>query len=88
MSTLEYLQSGYKFQTPLSKNKLNMELNLRGKRHPVHDQNVILRPRLDYQDHQLEKEMVTHSSNLAWKTPWTEEPGRLQSMGSQESDTT
>ena len=26
--------------------------------------------------------MVTHSSTLAWKTPWTEEPGRLQSMGS------
>ena len=31
----------------------------------------------------LEKEMVTHSSTLAWKIPWTEEPGRLQSMGSQ-----
>ena len=31
----------------------------------------------------LEKEMVTHSSILAWKIPWTEEPGRLQSMGSQ-----
>ena len=31
----------------------------------------------------LEKEMVTHSSILAWKMPWTEEPGRLQSMGSQ-----
>ena len=31
----------------------------------------------------LEKEMATHSSTLAWKTPWTEEPGRLQSMGSQ-----
>ena len=31
--------------------------------------------------------MATHSSNLAWKIPWTEEPGRLQSMGSQESDT-
>ena len=30
----------------------------------------------------LEKEMVTHSSTLAWKIPWTEEPGRLQSMGS------
>ena len=29
----------------------------------------------------LEKEMSTHSSTLAWKTPWTEEPGRLQSMG-------
>ena len=31
----------------------------------------------------LEKEMVTHSSTLAWKIPWTEEPGRLQPMGSQ-----
>ena len=29
------------------------------------------------------KEMTTHSSILAWKIPWTEEPGRLQSMGSQ-----
>ena len=31
----------------------------------------------------LEKEMATHSSTLAWKTPWTEQPGKLQSMGSQ-----
>ena len=31
----------------------------------------------------LEKEMATHSSVLAWKIPWTEKPGRLQSMGSQ-----
>ena len=31
----------------------------------------------------LEKEMATHSSILAWKIPWTEEPSRLQSMGSQ-----
>ena len=31
----------------------------------------------------LEKEMAPHSSTLAWKIPWTEEPGRLQSMGSQ-----
>ena len=31
----------------------------------------------------LEKEMVTHSSILTWKNPWTEESGRLQSMGSQ-----
>ena len=31
----------------------------------------------------LEKEMATHSSTLAWRTPWREEPGRLQSMGSQ-----
>ena len=32
--------------------------------------------------HALEKEMATHSSVLAWKIPWTEEPGGLQSMGS------
>ena len=31
----------------------------------------------------LEKEMATHSSLLAWKIPWTEEPGRLQAIGSQ-----
>ena len=31
----------------------------------------------------LEKEMATHSSTVSWKIPWTEEPGRLQSMGSQ-----
>ena len=30
----------------------------------------------------LEKELATHSSTLAWKIPWTEGPGRLQSMGS------
>ena len=30
----------------------------------------------------LEKKMATHSSILAWRIPWTEEPGRLQSMGS------
>ena len=32
--------------------------------------------------------MALHSSSLAWKIPWMEEPGRLQSMGSEESDTT
>ena len=35
------------------------------------------------QEDALEEEMATHSSSLAWKIPWTEEPGRLQSMGSQ-----
>ena len=35
------------------------------------------------QEGSLEKEMATHSSILAWKIPWIEEPGRLQSMGSQ-----
>ena len=35
------------------------------------------------QEDMLEKEMATHSSILVWKMPWTEEPGRVQSMGSQ-----
>ena len=35
------------------------------------------------QEDPLEKEMTAHSSILAWKIPWTEEPGGLQSMGSQ-----
>ena len=37
---------------------------------------------LGQEDH-LEKEMATHSSNFAWRIPWTEEPGGLQSTGSQ-----
>ena len=36
----------------------------------------------------LEKEMAIHSSILAWEVPWADEPGVLQSMRSQESDTT
>ena len=40
------------------------------------------------QEDPLEKEMATHSNILAWKIPWTEEPGQLQSMGHKESDTT
>ena len=40
------------------------------------------------QEDLLEKEMATHSSILAWKVPWTEEPGGLQSMRSQELDRT
>ena len=39
-------------------------------------------PSLGWKD-TLEKEMATHSSTLAWKIPWMEEPGRLQSLGSQ-----
>ena len=35
----------------------------------------------------LEKEMAIYSSTIAWKIPWTEEPGRLQSMGSQRDTT-
>ena len=40
------------------------------------------------QEDPLENEMATHSSILAWKILWTEKPGELQSMGSQESDMT
>ena len=40
------------------------------------------------QEDLLEKEMATHSSILTWEIPWTEEPGKLQSMGHGESDTT
>ena len=40
------------------------------------------------QEDPLEKGMALHSSILAWRIPWTEEPGRLQSMGLQELDTT
>ena len=40
------------------------------------------------QEDPLEKEMATHPSILAWKSPWTKEPGGLQSMGSEETETT
>ena len=40
------------------------------------------------QEDPLEKDMATHSCILAWRIPWTEQPGGLQSMGSQESNTT
>ena len=47
------------------------------------------RPRLDpwSREDPLEKEMTTHTSMLVWKIPWTEEPGKLQSMGLQKSQT-
>ena len=38
-------------------------------------------------DDPLEEDMATHSSILAWRIPWTEEPGGVQSIGSQRSDT-
>ena len=40
------------------------------------------------QEDPLEKGMATHYSILAWRIPWTEKPGGLQSMGRKESDTT
>ena len=45
-----------------------------------------IRVRFLGQEDPLEKEMPTHSSIFAWRIPWTEEPGGLQSVGSQESD--
>ena len=44
-------------------------------------------PSLGWED-PLEKEMAVHSSTIAWKIPWTEEPGTLQSMGRKELDMT
>ena len=50
-----------------------------GKNPPAMQETLIQSP--DQED-SLEKEMATHSNILAWRIPWTEEPGRLQSMGS------
>jgi len=47
---------------------------------PSHEASLL--PRFSQSNSQVEKAMATHSSTLAWKIPWTEEPGRLQSMGS------
>ena len=49
-------------------------------------QEMLARP-LGWED-PLEEGMATHSSIRAWRVPWTEEPGRLQSIGCKESDTT
>ena len=49
--------------------------------------NAGLRRLKDHLEDPLEKEMSTHSSILAWETPWTEEQGRLWSMESQKSQT-
>ena len=50
--------------------------------------NIICNSKKCYYISDVEKEMVTHSSILAWKILWTEEPGGLHSMGSQELDMT
>ena len=44
---------------------------------------TVISKRINYQGINLPKEMATHSSILAWRIPWTKEPGGLQSMGSQ-----
>ena len=54
---------------------------------PVQEMSGTQVPSLDRED-PLEEGMAAYSSILAWRIPWLEEPGRLQSMGSQESDTT
>ena len=42
---------------------------------------------LGWEGRSVEKEMTTHSSVFAWRIPWTEEPGGLESMGSQKNQT-
>ena len=49
---------------------------------PAMQENQMCVPSLGWED-PLEEEMATHCSILAWKIPWTEEPDRLQSIGSQ-----
>ena len=55
---------------------------------PVKNLSAMQETRVQFlgQEDPLEKEMATHSSILAWRIPWREEPGGLQSMESQESD--
>ena len=55
------------------------------KKPPVVQETQVLSPG---QEDPLKKEMATHSSILAWRIPWTEEPGGLQSTGSRDVDTT
>ena len=50
--------------------------------------NVILKKNNNFTYLCMAKEMATHSSVFAWRIPWTEDPGRLQYTGSQESDMT
>ena len=60
-------------------------MNVNAKSATEYYQTKYLRPEFDpgvWED-ALKKEMATHSSSLAWRSPWTEEPGGLQSMGSQ-----
>ena len=48
---------------------------------PANAEDTVTRVQFLYRKDPLEKEMATHSSILAWKMSWTEEPGRLQFMG-------
>ena len=49
----------------------------------IHLKNDVTILFLNGNTYNMEKEMAVHSSTIAWKIPWTEEPGRIQSMGSQ-----
>ena len=68
----------------MEQGKLALSHNSVGKNLPVMQE---IRVQSLGQEDPLEKEMATHSSILAWRIPWTEECGRLQSMGMQKSQT-
>ena len=72
--------------------KLPLSLKLKGPLQMASQVVLVVKNHLPIQETQvgslgwedpLEKEMAPHSSTLAWKIPWSEKPGRLQSMGSQ-----
>ena len=67
---MEFLRFYYTFRASLVAQRLNRLLAIRE-----------TRVQSLGQEDRLEKEMATHSSTLAWKIPWTEEPGRLQEPG-------
>ena len=77
-----YLGEGYGICHPLNKHKGRKDFpgGTSGENQPANAGNMGPIPG---SGRSLEKEMATHSSILAWRTPWTEEPGGLQSMGSQ-----
>ena len=57
------------------------EINLLGINHDMKS-TVLIKENYSLMPYTPEKAMAAHSSTLVWKIPWTEEPGRLQSMGS------
>ena len=80
---LQFSEIPEKFAFALLKLKLNMVTSLVAqmvKHLPTMQETRVRSLR---QEDPLKKEIATHSSTLAWKIPWTEEPGRLQFMGSQ-----
>ena len=67
------------------KEQIKVEFVLLEKIYSLHGSNfkILAREKFSVQFNRSEKAMVTDSSTLAWKIPWTEDPGRLHSMGSQ-----